>query len=549
MTAPDPLAPPTTAEAEGWLAPALRLDAGSHVHADSGWRDARTRGGEIGRWQPRLTSADADVLRDAPMLRARARDLVRNDPLAKNAVRMQRDAVSGSGLKLALKIDWRSLGVTDIAAAGAWQDSVVRAWEAHAESYDFECDARREMTFSQLFMLVDRVDFTDGEALAIVEQKPGLGPYQTCLNIIDIDRLSNPNGMMDGATIRGGIERDLHGAPLAYYIRNGHPADVGIGLESFSWQRVPRQTPWGRPIVLHTYDKQRAEMSRGVTEFASAIVPFRMLRDYSDTELQSAVTQAAFAAVIKTEMDWSQAMQVLGKSVGAAGTGNPLTDVAAAHMINSAKYHREADITFQGTQIPVLLPNEELEVVRPSHPNSNFADFETAFIRRLAAGLGVEAHELGKNYREVNYSAARAALLAVWRTYTTRRNRLVSQFAMPYFAAWLEEAWALGLVTPPDGASADFLAIKPYIVKGTFIAWGKPRIDPEKERRADQLGVQMGATTMEDIVAEDGKNWRDVMDQLSHESRYRKDLGLPDVMGMPILPPPPPDMTGGGSIA
>lgn len=521
------------AAAQGWL-----------VHEDKGgWRDARMRGGgEIARWRPGLTSADAAVLRDAPMLRARARDLVRNNPLAKNAARMQRDAVSGSGLKLALKIDWRSLGMSDIAAAGAWQDSVVRAWEAHAESYDFEADAARQQTFSQVFQLIDRLDFVDGEALAVIESKEGLGPYRTCINVVDIDRLSNPNGQMDGVlNIRGGIERDLHGAPVAYWIRNGHPADVGLNLANFTWQRVPRQTPWGRIVVTHTYDKTRAEMSRGVTEFASAIVPMRMLSDYSDTELQSAITQASYAAVIKTELDWSQAVQVLGGQARAAGTGNPLTDYVAAHLQNSAEYHREADIRFQGAQIPVLPPNESLEIVRPSHPNSNFADFESAFIRLLAAGLGVEAHELGKNYREVNYSAARAALLAVWRTYTTRRNRLISQFAMPYFGAWLEEAWALGTVLPPPGVGPDFLAVKPYIVRGSFIAWGKPMIDPQKERQAQQLGVQMGVTTLEDVAAEEGRNWRDVLDQAAHEREYRKQLGLPDINGLPFIDSIPAD--------
>lgn len=493
------------------------------------YRDARTYGeGDIATWRPRLASADHAVLKDAGIIRARARDLVRNNPFAKNAVRMNRDAVSGSGLKLALKIDWRSLGLKSIEVAAEWQDFVVRQWESFAEGFGFQADARRQRTFSQLFALVDMTDYVDGEAIAVIEQKPGIGPYTTCLNLVDPDRLSNPSWTQDQRYLRGGVEHDSFGEPVAYHIRLAHPSDVGIGLDSQQWARVERTTPWGRPIVLHTYDQTRPEMSRGVSEFASAIVPMKMLAQYNDTELQTAIVQAAYAAVIKTELDWSSAMQVLGGQIkGTASSGNPMTDMVTAHLSGAAKYYEKRDITWNGARIPHLLPNETLDVVRSTHPNSNFADFEKAFLRQLSAGLGVEAHELSKNYADVNYSAARAALAAVWRTYRTRRMRMVNQLAMPFFGAWLEEAVALGTVPMPPGVT-DFVGARQYLVRGTFIAWGKPLIDPLKERQASEVGMKIGAETLEEICAEDGQDWRDNLDQLAYEKRYREGLGLVD---------------------
>lgn len=506
------------------------------AHQNS-YRDANTHGrGEISIWRPPLMSADAAIIRDAPMLRARARDLVRNNPLAKNAVRMNRDSVSGSGLKLALKIDWRTLGISDIESAAEWTDHVTRMWEAYAEGTDFSSDARRLRTFSQMFMLADTTDFVDGECLAVVEMKPGPLGYATCLNIIDVDRLSNPDGRYDDDTMRAGIERDTYGEPIAYHIREGHPGDLTSHiLRSMTWKRVDRATPWGRPIVLHTFEHQRPEMTRGVSEFASAIVPMKMLGKYADTELQSAIAQAAVAAVIKTELDWSSAMQVIGAGAKSMGTGNQISDVVSAHTLNAAEYAKKREITFQGVEIPHLLPNESIDVIKPTHPNSNFPDFENAFIRQLAAGLGVEAHELGKNYREVNYSAARAALLAVWRTYLTRRTRLVNQIAMPFFGAWLEEAVYLGTVPLPKGVPS-FHAAKPYLVQGTFVAWGKPMIDPMKERQAQQLGVQMGVETLEAIAADSGQNWRDLLDQAAYERASYRKLGVPHPSDM-LMPP------------
>ncbi|ADJ23031.1 phage portal protein, lambda family [Hyphomicrobium denitrificans ATCC 51888] len=509
----------------------------SWVHA---YRDGRTRGGgEVAVWRPRNLSADKAALYDAGMLRARARDLVRNNAHAKNAVRMNDDAVSGSGVKLALRIDWRSLGINDKEIASEWQDYVTRQWEAYAEGVEFQADAQRQSTFSEMFALVNRTRFIDGDALAVLELKQGTGAYQTCINLIDIDRLSNPMGAPDTKFLRGGIERDAVGEPLAYYIRLSHPDDVGVELSSLSWQRVPRQTPWGRPIVLHVFNKQRPEMTRGVSEFASVIHAFKMLGTYRDTELQSAITQAGFTAVIKTELDYGAAFQVIGLhgAKAAGGSGGPLVDGITGAMKLASDYHNaNDDITFNGNKIPHLLPNESLEFNRPTHPNTNFDGFESAFLKNLAAGLGVEAHELAKNYKEVNYSAARAALLAVWRTYRARRNHLVQHWAMPFFSAWLEEGVAIGTIKLPVGVT-DFLAAKPYLVRGEFIAWGKPMIDPYKERQAQQLGVQMGVETVEDIAAEEGANWRDKAEQIATEKKYFEGLGLPYPGSTPLAPP------------
>lgn len=516
---------------------------GEIAAAVEAYRDARSGGGEIALWQPRNISADAAVLKDGARLRARARDLVRNNPHAKNAVRMNRDAVSGSGLKLSLKIDWRTLGLKSIEAASEWQDHVTREWEAFAESFEFQADARRQRTFSQLFALVDQTEYVDGEALAIVEMKPGLGLYQTCLNIIDVDRLSNPPGTLESDAIRGGIERDPYGEPIAYHIRVGHPHDVGLSLAALNWQRVDRQTTWGRPIALHVYDQTRPEMTRGVSEFASIISSLRMLADYNEAELNSAITRASYAAVIKTDLDWSAAMGVIGARGATDKSGNPIFDSVAAYLKGAGAYHDTTDITWKGSKIPHLLPNESLEVIKSDAANANFAEFEKAFIRHLAAGLGVEAHELSKNYADVNYSAARAALLSVWRTYKSRRQRLVNAFAMPFFGAWLEEAVVLGTVQLPPGVG-DFLAARPYLVRGTFIAWGKPMIDPAKEREAQQLGMAMGVDTMEAVCAEDGGNWRDNLEQAAYERAYKLKLGLdPDATGPEMAGAPVADAT------
>src|SRR5262245_61424782 len=81
------------------------------------------------------------------------------------------------------------------------------------------------------------------------------------------------------------------------------------------------------------------------------------LRQYEDTELQSAIMQAGYAAVIKTELDWSTAMQVLGAQVLKQGqSANPIMDMVSAHLSNAATYYKERNITWRGAKIPHLMP-------------------------------------------------------------------------------------------------------------------------------------------------------------------------------------------------
>ncbi len=146
----------------------------------------------------------------APALMQRSGNANKDSLFAANAVRMRSDAVVGTQLKLSLKPDFRALGIS-MEEASIWADAVTQEWEAYAESSDFYVDARRQQTFSQLFALVDRTIFVDGEALAIIESKRGIGPYRTCLNIIDVDRLSTPPLNPESLRLRDGVELDRYG--------------------------------------------------------------------------------------------------------------------------------------------------------------------------------------------------------------------------------------------------------------------------------------------------------------------------------------------------
>lgn len=118
------------------------------------------------------------------------------------------------------------------------------------------------------------------------------------------------------AELRGVVEIDALGAPVAYHIRHAYPGDWYNAAESMIWDRVPRTTPWGRPIVVHDFDRQRASQNRGLSVLAPILARFCMLTKYDGAELQEAILQTIFATFITSLFDSGQVANALADPEG-----------------------------------------------------------------------------------------------------------------------------------------------------------------------------------------------------------------------------------------
>lgn len=457
-----------------------------------------------------------------------AREVARSDPFGVNAVRTRRDSIVGASLRLQLAPDYESLGVSADEAA-EWVRTYHREFQTWAQSFHFECDAQRKQTFNGLMGTMHDSLYVSGEAVAVMKFKPSFGFYETCVHIVEPERISTPTSLASQRMIREGIEFDADMAPVAYYFRERQRflADT-FGVDAFSWTRVPRYNEWGRPQVIHSFNHLRPDMTRGISTFASVIRQMRMLSNYSNTELETAITQAAYAATIKTDLPYDQAMAIIGKMDArelAKWGGNPLTAMMMGYMQQIAPYYQEAGIRYNGAKVPHLTPNESLEVVKSTHPSSGFSDFEGAMLRQLAAGLGIDYPALSKNYADVSYSGARAALADVWRSFMCARVHMSDTIGMPIVSCHMEEAILRGRV--PMLGKLDWLQARHFLVRGMFVGWGKPLIDSEKERKAQALALKMGVTTRQRITAEEGDDFDETALARASEEKRLLDLDLP----------------------
>lgn len=493
--------------------------------------------GNIALWRPPLRSADGDILRDAGAVRARARDLERNHPYAQQAVRVSRLGVIGKKLRYSCRPDYRFLGI-DQDHAVHWAQEFERLWESVAHGIHFYLDAGRRMTFTQQMALAHDRDFTDGESLVTAEWDT-TRRWHTCFQHVDVDRLSNPHGMPETQHLRAGVLMDDLSAPLGYYIRDGHPADhTLISPRNMTWSFVKRETDWGRPIVLHTFEQLRPGQTRGVSAFASTIAAMKMGQEYTETALQQAILQSSYAAVLVSQQNYREALEIINTLPPDQALS--VRDLAEENLEAALEHHENIKLRFQGAQIPVLWPGEDLKMVQPGSGAVALGDFQKHATKSYAAGTGTDPIAVSQDYAEVNYSSAKMAAATSFRTYESRRERLISGTAMPMVAAFLEEAVFRGGFPLPKGLKPhDFYDAQDALIRGTFLTQGAPNLDPLKEAQALGMEITNGTATLQDACAEKGLDYLDVLDQQAIEQRARADRGLPPVGPAALMAPSP----------
>lgn len=474
----------------------------------------------LSSWLPPLGSADSDLLPDLPTLIARSRDMARNNGLAAGVMQTYRDNIVGQTLRLSAQPNWRVLG-RDLDWANQWQRQVEAQFMTWAESV--ECDAARTMNLIGLTLQALGAAMLNGDAVCLPLYRSRAGDaWKTKLMLIESDRLSTPYGLSSRRNVRGGIEIDRYGAPVAYYIRKTHPGDqlyAWLDPAPAQWERIPAFTIFGRRRVIHLHDKERTGQSRGKPVFSAVMREFNMLGKYETTELQAAVVNSLIAAFLESDLDQDSAAALFS-----SGEDN-----------NPASYWNQAmgeyRASLKGGAVIPLPAGAKLSSFDPNRPNNAFDSFVHAVIQHMAAGLNLPYELLAKDFSRTNYSSARAALLEAWRYFNGRRRWLSDYWLNPIYELWLEEAVNAGRVEAPD-----FYQNRQAYTRARWIFAGRGWVDPVKEAQAAKIRMESGLSTLESECAEQGLDWEDVLNQLARERALRNELGLPDPSSDPSLP-------------
>jgi len=506
---------------------ASRQAARAQLALGGGYTGARIDTSTTSRWMPTAGSANADTIRDLPVLRARSRDQMRNAPVALGALNTTVSHVVGTGLAYTPAIDPGFLGMT-AEEADAWSEDTKRRFDTWAESLD--CDLARKLNFYGVQDLSVRSQLESGDIFVVTPRvaRNG-GSARLALQLIEADRVCNPNRATDTDTVVDGMEIDPDtGETIACHIARKHPGDPANNTGN-TWTRVAmRGTQTGRRNVLHMFKQLRPGQVRGVPMIAPILEPLKQLSRWTDAELNAAVVSSMFSVFVKMDPDAFEDMfddkskeEIINK--GLAWTG----EMESGQAIN-------------------LLPGESVESPSPGRPNPAFDPFWGAMVRQIGMALEMPVEVLTMHFQS-SYSAARAALLMAWKAFRSRRDMLATYLCQPVFELWLADEVAEGRIHAPGFFSSDL--VRAAWCAAVWTGDGPGSIDPLKEVNAAEKRIGLGISTKEaESIAYDGVPWRakhaQRVKEVEAEKRdgiYTPPPGSPAAAAPAAKPAPQPD--------
>jgi lambda family phage portal protein len=194
------------------------------------------------------------------------RDLVRNNPVAAQAVQVLVNNIVGPGI--------RPRAATEDADLNKRVDALWTRWAAR-------CDAHGHTDFHGLLALAVREMIEGGEVPLRIELREA--------DHLDAAKFGDAPG---GGRIAQGIEYDRSGGRRAYWMFPDHPGDASpVLLRRLEAVRMPTDA------VAHLFERQRVQ-SRGVPWGTPAMRGLRDLDDWQNAELVRKKTEACLVGIV-----------------------------------------------------------------------------------------------------------------------------------------------------------------------------------------------------------------------------------------------------------
>lgn len=470
---------------------------------------AGSSGRLLANWNAQNISLNADLYRNLDKLRARSRDLCKNNDYAKRFLGMvAANVVGGTGVGLQARI-YDSPKVPD-AGANSAVERAFSAWSAKGV-----CDVTGRLSFRHLQVLAAKTAARDGEALVRIIRGSSAGnAFGFALQVLSVDRIDTQlvRAPEKGRNeIKMGVEIDAFGRAVAYHLRPYHPGELWFtdGTNVGSHIRVPASE------VIHLYmPDEEAEQLRGLPWMHAAMVRLNHLGAYEEAAVIAARVGAAKMGFFTTPD---------GTPPGADGEeadGVPFTEVEPGAF---------------GT----LPQGVEFAPFNPDYPHQMFEQFVKANLRGIASGMGVAYHALANDLTSVSFSSIRSGTLEERDQWMAIQAWFVESFLEPIYAEWIKFALAAGQVKLDNGSALSLTKLEKFSAH----VWQPRRwqwVDPKNDMEAAVIAIENGLKTRTQACAELGLDFEDVLVQLAAEQDLADELGV-KLGAAPPAPEPSPD--------
>lgn len=414
-----------------------------------------------------------------PLLRSRARDACRNNPIARAAVeRMVADMIGGG------------VSPKPTLADEAQRLDLINLWESWSDVCDFDGGT----DFYGLQTLIARSWLESGEVFVQLVPTRGAIPLQ--LRVLESDFVPLKSQRLgNGGRIVDGIEFDAEGRRVAVWVHPRHPADG-----TWDGTNDPRRVPAEQ--ILHLFEATRPGQIRGVPFLASVLTRIKNLDDFDDAQLERQKLANLIVGFI-TNPPPEPSIAAIGPD------GNELDPAAELPPLK-----------FRPGTFQELMPGQAMEFAEPFGTSAGYLDFVRQQLTVICAALGVPYPLVTGDYSQTNDRVVRVAINEYKRRCLQLiGNVLVPRVLRPVRLAWVQAAQVAGLL-PADPRQTAALAA----TRWTPHAWAY--IHPVQDVQADALRVRSGFASRSEVLLERGYD-AELMDrEIAADHQREAALGL-----------------------
>ncbi|THD15363.1 phage portal protein [Anoxybacillus ayderensis] len=437
-------------------------DAGTNDRLNAGWRVVNSSAEQTD-----------SVYRDT--IRARARDLERNSDIQESIIGAFERNVVGTGFKLQAKTDDEELNA-----------KIEKLWKEWCKPRN--CDVTFQQSFDEMCRMAIRRIKIDGGIIFIKRYtKDGVVPFS--LQVREVDDLDIMQASKNNVRIVNGIEYNEFNRPIAYYFKK---YDVN-GFYSGESERIEAND------VIFLWRKKRPSQIREMSEMAPTITRIRDVNSYME------------AVSVKERVAACLSVFIRRQSPGPGTIGRQAKS-------SSSTYEGK---TLSPGMIMELNPGDDVSVVNPPAQGASAADFVRLQQRLAGSGQGISYEATARDMSQVNYSSARQGLLEDQKTYQIEQKFLIDHLLTEVYETFLISAVLSGALNIKD-----FWSRKKEYMQHEWTPPGMKWIDPLKEASANKISLETNQTTLAEIAATSGQDWREIIDQRAREIEYMKQKGV-----------------------
>jgi lambda family phage portal protein len=439
-------------------------------------------------WSAWLTTANYELFHAARVIRARVRDLERNNPHARSFLRELKANVLGHhGIRLAAKVP-NQKGPNLNAKLNA---AIMTAWKDFRKIANYE--VRQQFSGLEIDKQVLQRLAVDGEVMLQLIRGPSAGnKYNFTVQVIECDFLDIfYNAQLGPNRVTLGVEVNAYGKPVAYHVIDYPQTDLFANNAQAPRKRISASD------IIHVFIPDRTTQLRGMSWFAANAVDLRTLDQFEQYTL---VAQRCFASKMGVIETQAGAMPYEGQ--GTTASGETISELQAGII---------EEMPFGKT----------LKFFDPQVPGAAYNEFRKNHLRKISAGLGIVYNSLASDFESYNYSSARAAKDIENEWWRELQTFYADHVLQRVFTEWLPYA-----ILSDQIAGASVTQIDTIVANIQWNPRGFAYVDPTKEVQSALNGMDGGLTSRRRELAERGIEYEDFLDELANDKALELEKGL-----------------------